>query len=74
LTQGSEEITIGIHQIDDNKIKWLCYDIDKKHTEDPRLLSDQIVKYLKEWYNLHGYIEPSGSPDSYHVWIFYRTN
>jgi len=69
LTPGSD-ITIGIHQIDDNKIKWLCYDIDKKHTEDPRLLSDQIVRYLKEWYNLHGYLEPSGSPDSYHVWIF----
>jgi len=64
------DITIGIHQIDNNKIKWLCYDIDKKHTPNPRLLVDQIVKYLKEWYNLHGHIEPSGSIDSYHVWIF----
>ena len=63
-------ITIGIHQIGENKVKWLCYDIDKKHTPDPKLLSDQIIKYLKEWYNLTGYIEPSGSPDSYHVWIF----
>lgn len=63
-------ITIGIHQIDNNKVKWLCYDIDKKHTPDPKSLSDQIVKYLKEWYNLHGYLEPSGSPDSYHVWVF----
>ena len=64
------DITIGIHQINENKVKWLCYDIDKKHTSDPKLLSDQIIKYLKEWYNLTGYIEPSGSPDSYHVWVF----
>jgi len=66
----NSDITIGIHQIDDNKVKWLCYDIDKKHTSDPKFLSDQIIKYLKEWYDLHGYPEPSGSPDSYHVWIF----
>ena len=64
------KITIGIHQIYENKIKWICYDIDKKHTSNPKLLSDQIIKYLKEWYNLTGYLEPSGSHDSYHVWIF----
>ena len=66
----NSDITIGIHQIDNNKVKWLCYDIDKKHTPDPKSLADQIIKYLLEWYNLHGHLEPSGSPDSYHVWIF----
>jgi hypothetical protein len=66
----NSDITIGIHQINNNKIKWLCYDIDKKHTPDTKLLSDQIIKYLKEWYNLTGYLEPSGSPDSYHIWVF----
>lgn len=66
----NSDITIGIHQINENNVKWLCYDIDKKHTPDPKLLSNQIIKHLKEWYNLKGYIEPSGSPDSYHVWIF----
>jgi len=66
----NSDITIGIHQIDNNKVKWLCYDIDKNHTPDPKSLSGQIIKYLKEWYNLHGHLEPSGSPDSYHVWIF----
>ena len=72
LTPNSD-ITIGIHQINEDKVKWLCYDIDKKHTPittNPKLLSDQIIKYLNQWYNLQGYLEPSGSPDSYHIWIF----
>lgn len=65
------KLTIGIHQIDlNNKIKWLCYDFDKKHIAEPKKLIDLFIKYLKEWYNLTGYIELSGSPDSYHIWIF----
>ncbi len=40
------------------------------YASNPRKAVDEIVKHLKEWYNLTGYIELSGSPDSYHVWIF----
>lgn len=64
-------LTIGVHQLSkDNKVKWFCYDFDKKHIAKPKKLVDLFIKYLKEWYNLTGYIELSGSPDSYHVWIF----
>ncbi len=64
-------LTIGIHQISkDNKVKWLCYDFDKIHIAEPKKLIDLFIKYLKEWYNLTGYIELSGSQESYHVWIF----
>lgn len=56
--------------------KWICYDVDKKHCigtiyeSNPRKAVDEIVKNLKEWYNLTGYIELSGSPDGYHIWVF----
>lgn len=31
-----------------------------------------MIKSLKEWYNLTGNLEKSGSVDSYHVWIFFE--
>ncbi len=65
------DITIGFRPVDPETglYKWIAYDIDKK-ASNPRQAVDEIVKHLKEWYNLTGYIELSGSPDSYHVWIF----
>lgn len=71
-------ITIGFRPVnpETNMCKWICYDVDKhscektKYASNPRKAVDEIVKHLKEWYNLTGYIELSGSPDSYHVWIF----
>lgn len=67
----SGDMTIGIHQIShENKIKWLCWDIDRKHTAEPKRLTDTLIKYLREWYHLTGHLEKSGSPDSYHVWLF----
>lgn len=65
-------ITIGTRAVnpDDNKIKWICYDVDTDHNENPRLVADSIIKCLKEWHGLTGYLEKSGSPDSYHVWVF----
>lgn len=70
--------TIGFRPIDPetNLCKWICYDIDKDgckgtiYESNPRQAVDEIVKYLKDWYNLTGYIELSGSLDSYHVWTF----
>ncbi len=72
------DITIGFRPVnpETNLCKWICYDIDKHSCEktiyasNPRKAVDEIVNHLKEWYNLTGYIELSGSPDSYHVWIF----
>jgi hypothetical protein len=66
------EITIGTRAINpkNNTIKWIAWDVDREHNEDPRAVADAIVKYLKLWYGLTGYIELSGSIDSYHVWIF----
>jgi hypothetical protein len=71
-------ITIGFRPVDPKKnlCKWICYDIDKHSCErtiyesNPRQVVDEIVNRLKKWYGLTGYIELSGSPDSYHIWIF----
>jgi hypothetical protein len=64
--------TIGTRSVnpEDNKIKSICYDIDGVHNENPKLVVDTIVRCLREWYNLTGHVEKSGSPDSYHVWVF----
>lgn len=72
------DITIGFRPVDPetNICKWLCYDVDKHSCEgtvyaaNPRDAVDEIVKRLNEWYNLTGYTELSGSPDSYHIWVF----
>jgi hypothetical protein len=66
------EITIGTRPVNpkNNSVKWISWDIDKEHNECPRAVADALVKYLKEWYELTGYVELSGSIDSYHVWIF----
>jgi hypothetical protein len=71
-------ITIGFRPVnpETNKCKWICYDVDKHSCEgtnykaNPRQAVDEIVKLLKKWYGLTGYIELSGSPNSYHVWVF----
>lgn len=65
-------ISIGTRAVnpDDNKIKWICYDVDTDHNENPRLVAETIIKCLKEWHGLTGYLEKSGSRDSYHVWVF----
>lgn len=66
------EITIGTRPVNPktNTIKWIAWDIDKDHNENPKAVAYALVKYLKEWYRLTGYIELSGSIDSYHVWVF----
>ncbi len=72
------ETTIGFKPVNPETgiYKWICYDVDKhscKNTiyeSNPRNAVDEIVKRLKEWYGLTGYIELSGSPDSYHIWVF----
>ncbi|OGH04305.1 MAG: hypothetical protein A2W22_02445 [Candidatus Levybacteria bacterium RBG_16_35_11] len=78
LQSLSGKITIGFRPVnpETNMCKWICYDIDKHSCEEtiykanPRQAVDEIIKLLKKWYALTGYIELSGSPDSYHIWVF----
>lgn len=64
-------ITIGVRPINpnDGKIKWISWDIDDKENDDSKKVVDTIIVCLKKR-GLTGYIEASGSSNSYHVWIF----
>lgn len=77
IGSGNPPTTIGFLPLDPKTglYMWICYDVDKDSCErtiytNPRDAVDKIVKLLKEWYGLTGYVEESGSQDSYHVWIF----
>lgn len=65
--------TIGVYQIDPktDTVSWICFDLDRHKPEDPdpkeavqrllAVLGSYCVPYL---------LESSGSPNSYHVWVF----
>jgi hypothetical protein len=65
--------TMGVYQIDPktDTVSWICFDLDRHNLEDPdpkesvqrilAVLGSYCVPYL---------LESSGSPDSYHVWVF----
>lgn len=67
----TEEITVGAYQISqDNQVIWCCDDIDSHHGEtDARERVEKVVAVLRQ-YGLPFLLEASGSPDSYHIWIF----
>jgi len=62
-------LTVGVYQIEPKKntVKWIVWDIDD--CKDALGIANAIVKELKND-KKSGYIEASGSPDSYHVWLF----
>lgn len=72
-----KEITIGVYTIDtDDTVKYLVFDIDGHKFTNPiktsKAAQKKIRKHLKDKYNLNSYLEKSGSPNSYHVWVFIK--
>jgi hypothetical protein len=65
------EITIGAYQISpDDQVTWCCDDIDSHQGEtDAQERVKKVVAVLRE-YGIPFLLEASGSPDSYHIWIF----
>ena len=65
------EITLGVYEISlDDTVTWVCDDIDSHNGEtDSREKVLQIVSVLRN-YDIPFLLEASGSPDSYHLWIF----
>lgn len=65
--------TIGVYQIDPktDTVSWICFDLDRHKPEDPdpnesvRRLLDVLGSYCIPYL-----LESSGSPNSYHVWVF----
>jgi len=62
-------LTVGVYQIEPKKntVKWIVWDIDDR--KDALSIANAIVKELKKD-DKTGYVEASGSPNSYHVWLF----
>jgi len=79
------EITVGSYQLDqNNRVKWLCFDLDPEKLKDPREAALKVLNVLFEeeeeadgkkrpriWQNAV-LVEASRYPDaSYHVWVFF---
>lgn len=65
--------TMGVYQIDPEKdtVAWICFDFDRHNPTDPDPKSEvQKLLAVLEKYSVPYLLEASGSPDSYHVWIF----
>ena len=63
--------TVGAYQISPNdEVKWCCIDIDSHHgesdTQDKAKKTTEVLRH----YGIPFLLEASGSPNSYHIWIF----
>ncbi|WP_269849537.1 TOTE conflict system archaeo-eukaryotic primase domain-containing protein [Methanosarcina horonobensis] len=78
------KMTIGAYQFNpDNKVKWICFDIDshapkntveteedvKRRNELAETNCTKLCNFLKT-IDVPYLLEKSGSPHSYHIWIF----
>lgn len=68
--------TVALYQIGlDDKLKWICFDIDDHKSEKGADSVRAEVLRLLAVLNKHGIpflLEASGSPNSYHVWILLK--
>jgi hypothetical protein len=65
--------TIGVYQISsDDHITWCCIDIDSHHGESGTEDKVKTVIKVLQSYGIPFMLEASGSPNSYHIWIFLR--
>jgi hypothetical protein len=66
-------LTAAVYQIDatDDTVKWVCFDLDNHEGKNPNVRRDaeSLIEVLRR--NQIGFLlEASGSPDSYHLWVF----
>ena len=68
--------TVGVYQISlDNKVKWICFDIDDHKGElGAEGAKVEVLKLLVvlNKYGIPFLLEASGSPNSYHIWILLK--
>ena len=69
----SLHFTMGVYQIDPetDTVSWICFDLDRHNPEDsdPKESVQRLLAVLDR-YCIPYLLESSGSPDSYHVWVF----
>lgn len=78
------EVTIGTYALNhENKVRWLCFDVDahrsaddtdetlKAKQENAEQEKDTICMFLDNA-NVRYVLESSGTPYSYHIWVFLK--
>lgn len=67
------KITLGIYTLGlDNKVKWICFDIDHAHIENPEEACKLILeRCIARFGESAVRVEESGTPHNYHVWVFF---
>lgn len=72
----SGKFTLGLYQISlDDTVKWICFDLDDHNNKrGAKALKSDVNKLLTVLakYGIPFLLEASGSPNSYHVWIFLK--
>jgi hypothetical protein len=72
------EITIGAYPVnpEDNSTKWLCFDVDNDHNENPQEVTRSIIDCIKDKDKeiISAMMLEKSSQDSYHLWIFFSNN
>ncbi|NLH22345.1 MAG: hypothetical protein GX463_09295 [Methanothrix sp.] len=71
LPQGYR-FCIAVYQISrDDRVSWICYDLDNHDNSNPGVQEDvkELLAVLDS-YSIPYLLEASGSEDSYHVWVF----
>ncbi len=63
------DTTIGVYQVNNGTVKWICYDIDDHNGDGDMFDLLRVMLCLGER-GIQFYVEESGSPNSYHVWVF----
>lgn len=68
--------TIGTYELGlDDDVIWGCFDIDSHDAEDDGTAARQKIRSLCDVLDVYGVpymLEASGSPNSYHIWIFFK--
>jgi hypothetical protein len=72
ITPQGYRFCMAVYQIGrDDKVSWICYDLDNHDNSKPNVQEDvvQLLAVLGS-YSIPYLLEASGSDDSYHVWVF----
>lgn len=65
-------VTIGVYQLNKDKVKWVCLDFDKNTKEDYEKAQDLFIELKKQGFN--PLLEMSGGGEfKCHIWIFCDT-
>jgi len=74
LDRRGNYFVVGVYQIDtDDTVTWICFDFDNHDSArsgDEIWADVQKLSIILNKYHIPYLIEASGSPDSYHIWVF----